>query len=100
MGGSGHASRLGGESHSREVLSPALDAPSYISKTGHRWPDTQRNDASQRLGDAAATVAAYESRADATEGHHFVRVWSPAWSWAGVLGALGVILSLCLLLDR
>jgi hypothetical protein len=83
-----------------KYYAPALDAPSYISKTGHRWPDAQRNDARQRLGDAAVTVADYESRADATEGHHFVRVWSPAWFWAGVLCALGVIVAFCLRLDR
>ena len=72
-----------------KYYAPALDAPSYMSKTGHRWPDPQRNDARQRLGERQATVAAYESRADATEGHHFVRVWSPAWFWAGVLVGSG-----------
>ena len=83
-----------------KYYAPALDAPSYVSRTGHRWPDPQRNDARQRLGDGMAAVAAYESRADATEGHHFVRVWSPVWFWAGVLMCLGVIVGLCVRLDR
>jgi hypothetical protein len=83
-----------------KYYAPVLDAPSYIDRNGHRWPDAQRNDARQRLGDAMATVPAYESRADATEGRHFIRVWSPLWFWAFVVAGLGVVLGLCAGLAR
>jgi VanZ family protein len=31
---------------------PVLDAPSYVSKTGHRWPAEQRTTAARRVGEA------------------------------------------------
>ena len=33
-----------------KYYAPVLDTPSYISRTGHRWPAEQRADAEQRLG--------------------------------------------------
>ena len=45
----------------------------------------------QRRGAAPS----YESRADATEGHHFIRTWSPIAFWMGVVvvvcGMLGFV---------
>jgi hypothetical protein len=64
-----------------------LDTPSYISKTGHRWPPRQRADAEGRLGSSLAGALPYESRADAAEGRHFIRVWSP--------GAFWIVVTLC-----
>jgi hypothetical protein len=74
---------------------PVLDTPSYLSKTGHRWPAEQRADAQQRYEAAAASASRpYESLADATEGRHFIRVWSPLVFWAVVglivVGLVGV----------
>jgi hypothetical protein len=31
-----------------EFFAPVLDAPSYVSKSGHRWPPEQRADAERR----------------------------------------------------
>jgi hypothetical protein len=76
-----------------KYYAPVLDTPSYLSKTGHRWPDAQRADAEQRRG--TAPPAEYDSRADAAEGHHFIRVWSPVLFWIGVGLALGGLVVLC-----
>ena len=87
-------------SSSREYFAPVLDTPSYISRTGHRWPAGQRADAQERLGASAPVVGSYESRADAAEGRHFIRTWSPVVFWIVVSIAVGVILTMCFALDR
>ena len=77
---------------------PVLDTPSYLSKTGHRWPAEQRADAQHRHEASGSSPSGpYESRADATEGRHFIRTWSPVAFWgivgvvvAGLLGVAGV----------
>jgi VanZ family protein len=80
---------------------PVLDTPSYISRTGHRWPDGQRADAQQRLGAAPSAAArSYESRADAAEGRHFIRTWSPVVFWIVVMLAVCGILAVTFALDR
>jgi VanZ family protein len=62
---------------------PVLDTPSYLSKTGHRWPAEQRADAQQRHESAGASASrSYESLADAAEGRHFIRTWPPVVFWA------------------
>ena len=61
-------------------FAPVLDTPSYISRTGHRWPPGQRADAGQRLAASPPVEDRYESRADAAEGRHFIRTWSPSSS--------------------
>jgi VanZ family protein len=84
-----------------KFYAPVLDTPSYISRTGHRWPAGQRADAEQRLGAAASGAArSYESRADAAEGRHFIRIWSPVTFWIVVALAVCGILALCFALDR
>ena len=55
-----------------KYYAPVLDTPSYISRTGHRWPPEQRADAEQRLG-SARPAGSFESRADVAEGRHFIR---------------------------
>jgi hypothetical protein len=80
-----------------KYYAPVLDTPSYLSKVGHRWPEAQRADAERRLG--AASPANYDSRADAAEGRHFIRIWSPLMFWMIVgLGVCGVVAA-CLMFD-
>ena len=80
-----------------KYYAPVLDTPSYVSKTGHRWPDAQRADAQQRVAAAADSNAqAYESLADAGEGHHFIRLWSPLMLWGTALLLVAIVLALTL----
>jgi hypothetical protein len=44
-----------------EFFTPVLDTPSYVSKSGHRWPPEQRADAERR---AAADTRPYVSTAE------------------------------------
>jgi len=84
-----------------EYYAPVLDTPSYISRTGHRWPPGQRADAQQRLGAAQpVSPGSYESRADAAEGRHFIRTWSPRAFWIVVTLVVCGTLALCFGLDR
>ena len=84
-----------------KYYAPVLDTPSYISRTGHRWPAGQRADAGQRLASASSGAASsYESRADATEGRHFIRIWSPFAFWTVVLLVVCGILVVCFAFDR
>ena len=78
-----------------KYYAPVLDAPSYISKTGHRWPAGQRTDAERRLVAAPGPPDSYESRADATEGRHFIRVWPPVAFWSIVVLSLSGLLATC-----
>jgi len=52
-----------------EFFAPVLDAPSYVSKSGHRWPPEQRADAERR---AAADSRPYLSDAEPPHGPEFV----------------------------
>jgi hypothetical protein len=36
---------------------PVLDTPSYVSRTGHRWPAGQHDDAERRRGEEAGVTA-------------------------------------------
>ncbi len=40
-----------------KFFAPVLDAPSFLSKSGHRWPDAQRSDAEQRVSAAPRAPA-------------------------------------------
>ena len=82
-----------------KYYAPVLDTPSYISRTGHRWPPAQRADAEQRSG-AARSAGSFESRADVAEGRHFIRLWSPAVFWVVVLLGVAVILLGCFIFGR
>jgi VanZ like family len=82
-----------------KFYTPVLDTPSYVSKTGHRWPDAQRVDADQRSRDKRLG-SSYESMADAGEGKHFIRLWPRALFWTVVLAAILAIIVLTTALDR
>jgi hypothetical protein len=73
-----------------KYYAPVLDTPSYISRTGHRWPDAA----------PSAAARSHESRADAAEGRHFIRTWSPVVFWIVVTLAVCGILAVTFALDR
>jgi hypothetical protein len=78
-----------------------LDAPCIISKTGHRWPAEQRADAEQRSAAArAAATTPYASLADAGEGRHFIRTWSPLAVWGIVMAVAAALLVVSFTADR
>jgi VanZ like family len=84
-----------------KFYAPVLDTPSYVSRTGHRWPPAQRTDAQQRVAAAhMPSPQTYESLADATEGHHFIRLWPRTVYWGAVLVVISVVLLASFLLDR
>ena len=84
-----------------KYYAPVLDTPSYISRTGHRWPAGQRADAEQRLASTSSGApGSYESRADAAEGRHFIRIWSPFAFWTIVILVVCGVLVVCFALDR
>jgi hypothetical protein len=82
-----------------KYFAPVLDTPSYISKTGHRWPAEQRAAAEPRGSAAASGAGSYESRADVAEGRHFIRTWSPIAFWVIVSIVVCGMLAACLMLD-
>ena len=60
---------------------PVLDTPTYISATGHRWPDAQR---AQAEGISGPGFMIYES--DALD--YPVLTWPPALYWLVVTVAI------------
>lgn len=61
-------------------FAPVLDTPSYVSKTGHRWPPEHRADAESRARQSPS-AGGYVSDA-----HTYpIFAWSPAVFWAGVV---------------
>jgi hypothetical protein len=78
---------------------PVLDAPSYVSKTGHRWPDAQRSDADQRSR-SSRLGQSYKSMADAGEGKHFIRLWPRPLFWTVVLISVTAIVLITATLNR
>ncbi len=66
-----------------EFFAPVLDAPSYVSATGHRWPSAQRAEAAAR---GANRARPYVSDAEP----HPILTWSKPlfWSAVGMLCAL------------
>jgi hypothetical protein len=71
---------------------PVLDTPSYVSATGHRWPEAQRADAERRRAPApaAGTRAAPGYLSNADEG--FIRTWPRHLYWASVIGFASLML--------
>ena len=67
-------------------MSPVLETPSYISKTGHRWPAAQQADAEQR---ATRDPHAFASRA---QGEFPIFTW-PLWTFATLSAAVVVALA-------
>jgi hypothetical protein len=74
-----------------KYYAPVLDTPSYVSPTGHRWPDAQRADAARRNADAERqSTVPYVSKADVSEGRHFIRTWPKPrfWTLVGLIVAV------------
>jgi hypothetical protein len=72
-----------------------IDTPSYISKTGLRWPVGQRGDAEQRFNSSGVSPATFLSKADAAEGRHFIRISpAPVLLWGLALSTAGLLLLL------
>jgi VanZ family protein len=68
---------------------PVLDTPSYVSKTGHRWPPEQRSDAQAKA--AAVTEAApFVSRAYP----YPIYTWPATMFWGVVGMTIGALLTL------
>jgi hypothetical protein len=83
-----------------KYYSPVLDTPSFLSKTGHRWPDAQRADGLQRVRAAGPPAPPYYSLADATEGKHFIRTWPRSAFWIAIAAAIGAVLGFTMAPDR
>jgi hypothetical protein len=68
-------------------FAPVLDAPSYVSRTGHRWGHEHRADAEHRLT-AAPMVSEFESHAQPAA----ILVWPKKLYW-GIVTALALMLA-------
>lgn len=68
---------------------PVLDTPSYVSKTGHRWPPDQRAEAKNRAA-AMAAPAPYVSHAYP----YPILTWRGTIFWGVVGMIIGVLLGL------
>lgn len=67
-----------------KFFSPVLDTPSYVSKSGHRWPPEQRADAERRAaGDARPYVSDAEPRP--------IFLWSKPLFWTLAMGVIAVL---------
>jgi hypothetical protein len=66
-----------------KYFEPALDTPTYVARSGHRWPDAQRADAASRAGGAGP----FMSRADTPT----LMTWSKTSMWVLVAAILGLI---------
>jgi VanZ family protein len=62
-----------------------LDTPSYVSKTGHRWPPAQRREAVTRA--ATSNIRAFSSRAYP----YPVYTWPPLAVWFAALAAAALL---------
>lgn len=66
-----------------EFYAPVLDTPSYVSRTGHRWPPGQRADAEQRAV-SSGVPGQYESAA-----HQYpIYAWPRPVFWGVVLALM------------
>jgi hypothetical protein len=65
-------------------FAPVLDTPSYVARTGHRWPAEQRADARRR---AQGT----ETRPFVSRAYPYrLLLWPPAGLWAAALALAGL----------
>lgn len=67
---------------------PVLDTPSYVSKTGHRWPPEQRSDAAARVAAARPVGGAFVSTANT----YPIDAWPKVPFWIAVLVVAGAII--------
>lgn len=71
-----------------KYYAPVVDTPSYVSRTGHRWPPEQRADAQARAG--VSNAATYVSQAYPYQ----IYTW-PKPLFLGLVGAMiGILVSL------
>ena len=75
-------------------FAPVLDTPSYVSKTGHRWPPEHRADAERRVL-AAGPLGPYQSDAHASA----IFLWPKRGYWL-VVSAVALLLALPLMIRR
>lgn len=72
-----------------KYFAPVLDAPSYISRTGHRWPDAQRTDAERR---AALQRAAHPGAVYVSEAFPYpIVVWRTNVYWALAVAVIAAV---------
>ena len=69
-------------------FAPVLDAPSYVSRAGHRWSPEHRADADARARQASPGGRAYESDAHA----YPIFTWRPAIVWGITAGLVAAAL--------
>lgn len=77
---------------------PVLDTPSYVSKTGHRWPAEQRAEAQAAFvhAPAAGTSVTYVSQANPSP----IYPWPKALFWASVAALICAMAVPAALIDR
>jgi len=87
----GHAAAAWFENRILErYFAPVLDTPSYVSRTGHRWPSGQHEDAQRRVAaDAAASPRTFVSHA---QGEFPIFTW-PQPMFAGIASVIVAILA-------
>jgi hypothetical protein len=79
-----------------KYFQPALDTPSYVSRTGHRWSPEQRANAERR---AAASLAGSAFVSHAQEAFP-IFVWQKRVFWMAVVALVAAILGGRVLLAR
>src|SRR5206468_1616878 len=72
---------------------PVLDTPSYVSRTGHRWPPEQRAEAERRAG---ADPRSYVSAAAPIP----IYIWPRSWFWSLVAALVCGIVTACVRIER
>lgn len=93
----GNARAAWNENHILEqYFAPVLDTPSYVSASGHRWPDAQRADAAARVAAASAPVSPYVSDAFP----YRLYLWPKGVFWVFALAFAAAVVTMSSLLDR
>ena len=64
-------------------FAPVLDTPSYVSRSGHRWPPAHRTDAEARARQTGLNGAGYVSDANL----YPIFTWPAGWFWLVVAAA-------------
>ncbi len=67
-----------------EFYAPVLDAPSYVSRTGHRWPPEQVAEGARRSAESSIDARHFVSRA---QGEFPIFIWSRSAfrMWSGLI---------------
>ena len=78
-------------------FAPVLDTPSYVSKSGHRWPGDHRADAERRFQEAQSAVGAAAAKYESDAHPAAIHAWPKVIYWT-VAGVLALLLALPALL--